>query len=71
MCADLREMGRIRRGGYIFFTAIGDHTPRHVHIYRDGELIAKFDLEGWKLISGNMNRRLLQILKALYQEGKL
>jgi len=64
-------MGRIKRGGYIFFTAIGDHTPRHVHIYPDGELVAKFDLEGWKLIGGNMNRRLLQILKALCQEGKL
>ena len=26
-------------------TWIGDHSPRHVHVYRDGKLVAKWDLE--------------------------
>ena len=37
--------GKIRRGGYVFFTWKGDHPPRHVHVYRDGRLIVKWDLE--------------------------
>ena len=40
-------MSKIRRGGYVFLTWIGDHTPRHVHVYRDGKLIVKWDLEQW------------------------
>jgi len=38
-------MGKIRRGGFIFITWIGDHSPYHVHVYRDGELVVKWDLE--------------------------
>lgn len=34
-------MGRIRRGGYLIDWWIGDHTPKHVHVYRDGVLVAK------------------------------
>jgi hypothetical protein len=26
-------MGKIRRGGYILEWFIGDHTPRHIHVY--------------------------------------
>ena len=64
-------MGRIRRGGYIFFTAKGDHSPRHVYIYRDGVMVAKFDLEGWEVMAGNIDRRLRQILKQLREEQRL
>lgn len=32
-------MGKVRRGGYVFLTWKGDHTPRHVHVYRDGRLV--------------------------------
>ena len=31
-------VGKIRRGGFVFLTWKGDHTPRHVHVYRDGKL---------------------------------
>ncbi len=64
-------MGRIRRGGYIFFTAKGDHNPPHVHIYRDGEMVAKFDLQGWEMMAGKVDRRIKQILKRLREEGRL
>lgn len=64
-------MGRIRRGGYIFFTAKGDHSPRHVHIYRDGVMVAKFDLEGWEVMAGEIKLRLKQILEQLREERRL
>jgi len=38
-------VGRIRRGGYIFVTWVGDHSPRHVHVYDDDTLIMKWDLD--------------------------
>jgi len=25
----------------------GDHSPHHVHVYRDGTLVLKWDLEKW------------------------
>lgn len=39
-------MGRIRRGGYLIDWWIGDHTPKHVHVYRDGVLVAKVEIPG-------------------------
>ena len=38
-------MGKIRRGNYVFVTWIGDHRPRHVHVYSDGKLIVTWDIE--------------------------
>jgi hypothetical protein len=38
-------MGKIRRGGFVFVTWKGDHSPYHVHVYRDGTLVVKWDLE--------------------------
>jgi hypothetical protein len=34
-------MGKIRQGGYVFVTWIGDHSPYHVHVYRDRRLVLK------------------------------
>jgi len=34
-------VGRLKRGGFIFVWWKGDHTPRHVHAYRDGNLVVK------------------------------
>lgn len=64
-------MGRIRRGGYVFFTAKGDHDPPHVHIYRDGKMVAKFDLQRWGAMAGKVDRRIRQILQQLRDEGRL
>lgn len=38
-------MGKVRRGNYVFLTWKGDHSPRHVHVYRDSKLVVKWDLE--------------------------
>jgi hypothetical protein len=64
-------MARIRRGGYIFITWTGDHSPRHVHVYRDGNLIVKWDLENHKPMRGSATRRILDLIDELEAEGLL
>ena len=64
-------MSKIRRGGYIFVTWKGDHSPRHVHVYRDGTLIVKWDLDGKKPMIGNATRRVRVLIEQLESEGAL
>jgi len=64
-------MGKIRRGNYIFLTWKGDHSLRHVHVYRNAKLIVKWDLENWQPMEGKLNRKLLQIIEELDNEGEL
>ncbi len=45
-------MGKIRRGNYVFITWVGDHSPQHVHVYRDSQLVVKWDLENHKPMKG-------------------
>ncbi len=49
----------------------GDHSPRHVHIYKDGKFIAKWNLDRSVVMDGQMDRRLRQIISELVMEGKL
>jgi hypothetical protein len=64
-------MGKIRRGNLIFVTWIGDHAPRHVHIFKRNKLLLKFDLERRKVIEGKINRRILRLIETLIEEGLL
>ncbi len=64
-------MGKIRRGGYIFVTWRGDHPPRHVHVYRDGKLVVKWDLDNKKPMKGKGVRRVLALIEELESEGVL
>lgn len=64
-------MGKLRRGGYIFVSWIGDHAPRHVHVYRDGELVVKWDLDHRKAMKGEASRRVLHLIATLEDEGLL
>ncbi len=62
-------MGRIRRGGYIFITWAGDHPPRHVHVYRDGTLVVKWDLENQLPMRGEASGRVRSLIDELEAEG--
>jgi hypothetical protein len=62
---------KIRRGGYIFVGWIGDHSPRHVHVYRDGKLVVKWDLDAWQPMKGRAGARVERLLRELVEEGKL
>lgn len=65
-------MGRIRRGGYIFEFWIGDHPPRHVHVFRDRRLVAKVELDAdLTVMEGRLNRRLRELIKEMMKEGLL
>ena len=64
-------MGKLRRGGYIFISWKGDHPPRHVHVYRDGKLVVKWDLEGKKAMKGAASSRVLALIAELESEGLL
>jgi hypothetical protein len=64
-------MGKIRRGDYILISWKPDHTPRHVHVYRHGKLILKWDLENKKPMKGRPSRRILQVIEELESEGLL
>jgi hypothetical protein len=64
-------MSKIRRGGYIFVTWIGDHPPRHVHVYKDGKFVVKWDLENRVAMKGRATSRILKLIAELEQEGRL
>jgi len=64
-------MGKLRRGGNIFVWWKGDHSPRHVHVYRDGKLVVKWDLDNKKAMKGIAPRRVIEIIKKLESEGRL
>ena len=64
-------MVKIRRSNYVFLTWIGDHSPRHVHVYKSSKLVVKWDLENWLPMKGKANRKLLQLIEQLNREGVL
>jgi hypothetical protein len=55
----------------VFVFWIGDHDPRHVHVYRDGKLVAKWDLDGWRLMQGRVTARVIRLLEELRKEELL
>jgi len=64
-------MGKLRRGGFIFVWWKGDHPPRHVHVYRDGKLLVKWDLDNKKAMKGRAMRRIVDLIETLESEGIL
>jgi hypothetical protein len=64
-------MGKLRRGGYIFVWWKGDHPPRHIHVYRDGKLVVKWDLDNRKVMKGHPSKKILKLIGELESEGLL
>jgi hypothetical protein len=64
-------VGKIRRENYVFLTWKGDHNPRHVHVYRDGKLVLKWNLDAWVPMKGKSTARLVRLLTELENEGAL
>ena len=64
-------MPKIRRCGFVFLGWVGDHSPRHVHVYRDGTLVVKWDLDNWQPMKGQASARIRRLLNELVEEGKL
>lgn len=64
-------MGKIRRGNFVFLSWKGDHSPRHVHVYRGGRLVLKWNLDDRVPMKGRPNARVLRLIAELEEEGVL
>ncbi len=64
-------MGKLRRGGYVFVTWKGDHSPKHVHVYKNGRLACKWDLENNLLMKGHATQTVLAWIARLCKEELL
>ena len=60
-------MPKIRRGGFIFIARKSDHPPRHVHVYGNGRLVVKWDLENRLPPSA----KVIELIEQLEAEGQL
>ncbi len=64
-------MTKVRKANYVFVTWKGDHSPRHVHVYRKGKLVLKWDLESGVAMKGMATRKVIHLIRVLEAEGKL
>lgn len=64
-------MGKAKRGGYVFLSWIGNHTPKHVNVYKNGKLIVKWDIENNMAMKGTATQSILKYIEDLLQEGKI
>ena len=55
----------------MFTTWKGDHSPYHVHVYKDRKLVVKLDLENSVAMKGSASKRILRIIQELKVEGEL
>jgi hypothetical protein len=55
----------------VFVTWVGDHPPRHVHVYRDGKLVVKWDLDNDRSMKGEASAKVLTLIRELESEGQL
>jgi hypothetical protein len=64
-------MSKISHGGYVFVTWIGDHGPKHVHVYSNGVLVLKWDMENDVAMKGRATNKILRLITELREEGRL
>lgn len=64
-------MGKAKRSGYVFLSWIGDHLPKHVHVYKNKKLVVKWDIENWKSIKGAATKTILKLIKELLEDGSI
>jgi hypothetical protein len=64
-------VGKIRLGGFVFISWKSDHPPRHVHVYREGKLIVKWDLDNGRPMKGAAMRKIVELIRFLQGAGRL
>ena len=50
---------------------MGDHDPKHVHIYKNGKEIGKVVVPDMRVLTGKLNRKLRKMIEELLREGKI
>jgi hypothetical protein len=64
-------LGKIRRAGYVLVSWKSDRGPRHVHVYRNGRRVVKWDLENRRPMAGEASRKVIRLTETLRSEGLL
>jgi hypothetical protein len=66
-------MGRVRRGGYLFLWWIGDHSPRHIHVFdKNGKAITRVNLDTMRAMDiPKANDKIIALIQELKNEGRL
>jgi hypothetical protein len=64
-------MSKIRRGNHVFLAWVGDHAPRHVHVYKNGKLVVKWDLDNRQAMRGAITKRVLRLIESLEKDDLL
>ncbi len=57
-----------KRGGYVLRMYEGDHPPLHVHVFKDGKLLDRYDLVNLEFMDGTIGRHRGRVLAALRAE---
>jgi len=52
-------------------TWVGDHSPRHLHVYRDGRLVVKWDLDRGQAMESADPAPVRKFLAELVEESLL
>lgn len=64
-------MGRIKLAGYIIESWMGDHYPKHVHVYKDGREVAKLQIPEMILLTGRLSKKLRKTIEKIVKEKKI
>jgi hypothetical protein len=66
-------MGKVRRGGYIFMWWIGDHPPRHIHVFdKDARFITRVNLETLQPMDmPKIDGKIEELIRQLQREGRI
>ena len=60
-------MGEKKVGGFVFRSYVGDHSPVHVHIFRRGREIGRWDVDHQRPLDAFVVTR--RLAKALTEAG--
>jgi hypothetical protein len=50
---------------------VGDHDPKHVHVFKNGKEVLKWNLEAQVAIEGKATKRVKKLITELLREEKL
>jgi len=58
-----------KSGGYLFRMYQNDHPPLHVHIFKDGKPLDRYDMENGKFMDETIGRHRGRVLRAMRDAG--
>jgi hypothetical protein len=50
---------------------VGDHDPKHVHVFKEGKQVVKWNIEAQVAIEGKATKKIKKLIAELLREGKL